>query len=459
MRPINTNFTRLFYGLAISTLGNYLFDTTVVLWIGTRLLAHKSYAPAAVAGVLVAVALGAFVISPIAGVLVDRWDKRRTMMGSDLIRAGLAAVLVVAALLPSGALPAGATLVLIYVVVFASTAVSTFFTPANFTFIGDIVPDNNDRAKASSLTQSASSVAAIIGPPLAAPLLFTTGVYWALIINALSFLVSFAMVYRIKVPRDVRELDRDPADVARLTMSEESEVEAISAKEPSFKEEFLAGIRFVSRSRVIRVILVAITVVTLGSGALSALDVFFVTANLHVSAHWYGTLGMGEGIGALVGSLLAAWACRRIGDVRVLWAGLIAIGVGTAIYSRLTDIFAAVTILAILALPLGAVNVAVSPIVLRSVPREMIGRVVSVFTPFQTLASVVSAVASGWLVSTVLENFHHTVLGIKFGAIDTVFFAAALLIIGAGIYAAVGLRSAATVTKPSEAPITEPAGV
>jgi hypothetical protein len=38
MRPINPNFNRLFYGLAISALGNYIFDTTLILWISTRLL-------------------------------------------------------------------------------------------------------------------------------------------------------------------------------------------------------------------------------------------------------------------------------------------------------------------------------------------------------------------------------------------------------------------------------------
>jgi MFS family permease len=200
MRSINPNFTRLFYGLAISAVGNYVFDTTLILWITTRLLAGKSYAPAAVSGVLVAMSVAIFVLAPVAGVFVDRWDKRRTMMGSDLIRAGLVAVLIVVALLPTGTLAVGVVLALIYFVVFASTGVANFFQPANFTFVGDIVGGDAERAKAASLNQSANYTAAIVGPPLAAPLLFTTGVVWALVINALSFLVSCLMVRGIKVP-------------------------------------------------------------------------------------------------------------------------------------------------------------------------------------------------------------------------------------------------------------------
>src|SRR5215831_12125359 len=139
VRIINANFTRVFYASAISFLGDYVFDTTLILWISTRLLPGKDYAPAAVSGVLVAVAAAIIVVGPVAGVFVDRWDKRRTMMVSDLVRALLVVGLAVIATLPEGTISAGATLALIYATVFVSTAVAQFFQPARFTILGDIV--------------------------------------------------------------------------------------------------------------------------------------------------------------------------------------------------------------------------------------------------------------------------------------------------------------------------------
>src|SRR3981189_53003 len=112
MRVINANYTKLFYGQAISSIGDYVFDTTLILWIGTRLLAGKDYAPAAVSGVLVALAAGVIIVGPVACVFVDRWDKRRTMMVSDLVRAALVAALGVVAMLPAGTIPVGITLTL-----------------------------------------------------------------------------------------------------------------------------------------------------------------------------------------------------------------------------------------------------------------------------------------------------------------------------------------------------------
>ena len=450
MRLINRNFAKLLYGLIVSSTGDFIFDTTLVLWIGTRLLAGKSYAPAAVSGVLVAVSIGAFTVGPIAGVFVDRWDKRRTMMGSDLIRGALTSLLVVVALLPAGTLPIGVTLGLIYAVVLTSTAASQFFGPSRFALLGDIIDGDDDRAKAAGHLQTAAYAAAIVGPPLAAPLLFTTGVYWALIINAVSFIVSFLMIRAIKVPvaGAVAQAVPEPVGVD-LVIGEEAEVEqASSAVKPSFRKELTFGYRFVWKTKVMRVFLIAVTIATLGTGALNALDVFFVIDNLHTNPHWYGTLGATEGIGAIVGTLFAAWLCKRFTDVRVFCLGLAVVGVGLVVYSRLGTLWAAIVVLFMLALPLGAVNVSSAPIVLRTVPGELLGRVMSVFGPTQQLAGMVSAVVAGWLVSTVLVNFHHTVAGVTFGRIDTVFLACGLLILFGGAYAAIVMWKPQAVATP-----------
>jgi MFS family permease len=420
----NRNFSLLLVGQGLSALGDFLFDTTLVLWIGTVLLAGRSYAPAAVGGVMVAICVATIVVAPLAGVFVDRWDKRRTMLVGDIARMLLVAVLAVAVALPRDALPAGAALALVYVVVLLATAFGQFFRPAQFTLIGDIVEGDAERAAATGRLQAVATVAAITGPPLAAPLLFTVGAQWALWVDVLTFLVSFLTIRAI---RPVVSPPRAPAVDAAL--------------EPAgLWREFAAGARFLVASRVLVALLLAITVATLGTGALNTLDVFFVTQNLHVDAHWYGTLGMAEGLGGLLGALSAGWLCRRFVDVRVFGVGILLVGILIVAYSRQQSLAPAVVVLALAGVPLGAVNAAVSPIIFREVPRALLGRIISVVNPIQQVASMTSALVAGWLLSGALRDLSVHVGGIRFGPIDAIFGVCGVLVAIAGMAALIVLR-------------------
>src|SRR5262249_18394176 len=111
---INRNFAWLAVGQAISNLGDVVYSTTLLIWVFT--LTHS--APA-VSGVLAAQYLPVFLLGPFAGVFVDRWNRRQTMLISDLIRA-------VAATLPLIA-PASLRLQAIYTSVFLISALGRFF--------------------------------------------------------------------------------------------------------------------------------------------------------------------------------------------------------------------------------------------------------------------------------------------------------------------------------------------
>jgi hypothetical protein len=65
---INREFARLWYGQAVSTVGDMIFDTTLVLWVATVLAKGKSWAPAAVSGIMLSVGIAVMVVGPLAGV-------------------------------------------------------------------------------------------------------------------------------------------------------------------------------------------------------------------------------------------------------------------------------------------------------------------------------------------------------------------------------------------------------
>src|SRR5579884_869755 len=157
---INRNFALLWSGQTISVLGDFAFSTTLAVWVFT-LVAGRAWAPLAVAAVYVATALPMIVIGPLAGVFVDRWNKRRTMLVMDGLRVVLVAALIPVtgivplsflAALPGvgvrlGALPLGGQLPLewklglIYAVVFVVNSADQFFRPSLLALLGDIVAE------------------------------------------------------------------------------------------------------------------------------------------------------------------------------------------------------------------------------------------------------------------------------------------------------------------------------
>jgi MFS family permease len=417
----NRNYQLTWFGGAISGLGDIVFTTAVVLWVGAIIAKDKPWAPLAVSGVLVSALVPTVVLGAVGGVYADRWNRRRTMLITDLIRAAVVGALI---LLPTWGdhLGIGAKLGLVYAGVAVENAVAQFFNPARFGLLGVVVPDA-DRERAGSISQGTQALTSIIGPPLAAPLLISAshGPQWALAVNALSFLVSFIAISFIRVPASDLEPDR-------------------SGPPHSAMQDFRAGLRFLLGNPILRFVIVAIVIVTFGAGAINVLDLFFVTRNLHVAASLYGLVDAAFGAGLTAGAILFAAVGGRIGARKVFAYGLLLGGIGVVGYSRSTVLWEAMVILFALAVPIAGVNSMVGPLLFREVPRDMLGRIIGVINPVQQAASFASIAIATWLASTVLRRLDAHVLGVHLTAIDTIFAVSGLLIAGTGVWALTALR-------------------
>ncbi len=427
---VNRQFGLLWLGQSISNLGDFIFTTTLALWIVTDLAHNASWAPLAVAGVLAASALPDALVGPLSGVFVDRLDRRRLMMRMDASRAVLIAVLalitgaVALPALPSAGLSTRAQLAAIYAVVFLAGVCAQFFAPARLAIIQEIVPEPY-RARASGLSQATSSLAMILGPMAAAPLYFLCGPGLALTLNAVSFLVSFAAIAAIRGTWLVR---------------------AKHGRERTYRQDLVEGLRFFVGNQTLRVVLVTACLVMLGGGCLNALDIFFLQQNLHASTHFYGLLSGAGGCGLLVGAVLGAVYGDRLGIFRLFWLGFVGMGVLVLVYSRMTSLGPAVALLFAIGLPNAAVNVVLGPIIMKVTPAQFLGRVAAVFHPATALASLLSAGLAGYLASTVLHGVHFSCLGMAWSDIDILFTATGLLVLAGGLYARARLGGQAADT-------------
>ncbi|HET8844360.1 MAG TPA: MFS transporter [Ktedonobacteraceae bacterium] len=415
---INRNFRLLWLGQSISVLGDFVFDTTLTIWIAVIIAHGQSWAPLAVSGVLIAAALPTFIIGPLAGVFADRWNKRLTMLRMDGLRALIIASLLLLPLFGQR-LPAYVQVALIYLVVFATTTCAQFFNPSRFTLISEVVTEP-ERTRSSSLTQMSMNLATIIGPVLAAPLLITLGVYWALLLNAFSFVISFLCIWAIHV--------------AETSQPQEKKISS------TVWQEFGEGLQFYRQSRLMQTILLSVLIVVLGTGPINAIFVFFVTQNLQVPASLYGTLDTAIGAGALLGALLTALVASRLGSARIFWLGLLLVGGLLIILARLTSFPVALAVTFLIGVPLAGLNTVVGPLIMHITPQQLLGRVIAVLTPAQSLFNMLSVILAGVLASTLLSHFHTTVLGVPFSTYDTIFTGGGVLIVLGGFYAMINLR-------------------
>jgi MFS family permease len=434
---INRNFALLWAGQTISQLGDAIFAITLVLWVATRIARAQPWAPLAVSGVLLATIAPEFLVSPIAGVVADRWNRRHIMLAMDATRTVLIALLVLAAghtplpYLPSGQLPLVWQLAAIYSIVFLASVCSQFFTPALFAFIATTVQEP-ERARASGLRQASASMASLVGPALAAGLFFGVGLEWALLLNALSFTISFLAILAIRVSNaaDAEAPNQQPQ------------------QRESVLHDFVAGLRFYFGNRILITLLVTAVLTLLAFGSLNTLDVFFVTQNLHAAPAFYAILTSAQGLGLLVGAIFAAALAQSIGVARVLGLSLLIWGATIVIYARLTDIAPALALMGVTGFLLSTAQVAETPLLMNATPQEFLGRVSAVLVPALSGAELVGIALSGYLASTVLRGFHATVFGINVGPVDTIFTVMGLSLLAAGIYALANLRGVRLAQNP-----------
>ncbi|HEU5346984.1 MAG TPA: MFS transporter [Ktedonobacterales bacterium] len=422
---INRNFSLLWWGQTVSSIGDYAWDTALILWIATFLANNQSWAPLAVSGAIIASAIPQVVVGPIAGVFVDRWDKRRTMVIMTAIQGVIAALLIIPVTgtsLPGiGAtrIPVGWLLGVTYIAIFLQTSCAQFFLPAQLALIKDIVPEPR-QDQAIEMTQAIQGLAVVIGPPVAAALVFGLGTQWALLLNAVSFGLCFWAAVAIISPPSASSLEHWEAG--------------------HFSREFVAGVSYVIHHNVLRTVLIAEILTWLGFGALQSLGYFFITDDLHAPPSSYGWFGADFGLGAIAGGVLVAIFGRKIGLVRILWIALVTSGVFVVIMSHLTDFGLALVAAFLFGVAATAILISAGPLAIDVTEKEFVGRVTAVLNPVGRFAAMISVIMAGALVGTVLQDFHVSFLFIEFDGINVVFTGMGMLAIAGGVYARIRLR-------------------
>lgn len=231
-----------------------------------------------VAGVVAAEILPVLLLAPLAGVIVDRLSRRAVMVAADLVRALLAG------LLPLVADHVGA----VYIVAAGMSAATVFFNPAAGAVLPNLV-DRDGLIAANSGIWTAAVLSQIVLAPLTGLLVTVAGLSIAFWVNAVSYLLSAALLARLPEPA------RPPtSDIA----------EGADGRWRARWTAAAAGIRHITNDRRLTALAIGQSLAALSAGATSALLVLYVREHLHAPPVGYGVAIGAIGVGAVAGPLL-----------------------------------------------------------------------------------------------------------------------------------------------------------
>jgi DHA3 family macrolide efflux protein-like MFS transporter len=184
----NHSFIALWLGQTISFIGDYFY------FLAIPIMVEKLTGSALAVGLsVIASALPMLLLGPIAGVFVDRWDRKRTMIVADVLR-GLLVLGCLTVKTPD-------QIWTYYIVGFLMSCVSRFFFPAQNAVLPLIVTDKNDLLAANGLMQIVQTAGFLIGPALAGFSIGFWGEQVAFLVDSATYLVSAAAIVTMTVPR------------------------------------------------------------------------------------------------------------------------------------------------------------------------------------------------------------------------------------------------------------------
>ena len=196
------DFLLIWFGQLVSGVGSRLTSFALAVWVYDTTKSTTQFAL-----VFVAMAIPALLLSPVAGALIDRWDRRRVMMVCELASAVLIGGLALLAATDGLSLP------VIYLGVGLSAITNAFLQPAYAASV-PLLADRDQLVRLNGLIQTGQGVSLVGGPALAGVLMKFTGLVGVLAVDAATFVVGAVCIALARIPRPARD-DAQAPDLLR----------------------------------------------------------------------------------------------------------------------------------------------------------------------------------------------------------------------------------------------------
>jgi predicted MFS family arabinose efflux permease len=369
------NFARLWFGGLISMTGDWILITGLPFEIYRLTGSTQALGFMAVAFLVPSIMLGS-----IAGVFVDRWDRRRLMVVIDLILA--------ITILPLIAMESMGVWIA-YVVLLTASCLDQLFNPAEGALLPNLLESaDDDLVTANALNGLNNHLARLIGPALGGIIVAVGGILAVSVIDAASFLIAAFLIWSI-TSRRTKAVRHDSLEHEAAT----AWVRLIS--------EWRDGLRVIWHQPVLRALLLFFVITRIGEGLTITLFVPWTTDALHSDSAGYGALLSTQAIGGFAGAFVIGRLGPRVDPLRLLIGsalifGFIDLGLFTypALYPHIEP---ALVVMVIVGVPGAGLMAAIATLQQQLAADSHRGRVIGAISALGALGSLVGAVSAGFL--------------------------------------------------------------
>ncbi|MCC5468154.1 MFS transporter [Pelosinus baikalensis] len=365
---INRNFCLLLFGQIVSQLGDKAYNIALMWW-----LLEKTKSPFLVSSFLVIAMLPELIFGPVAGVYIDRWNKKKILVVSDFVRGII--VLTLAILFQSELLEIWH----IYVAALCISLCSALFNPTTMSVIPVIV-EKDKLQQANALSQMVVGAVSIIGPLLGSSSIVLVGYIGVLIFNGISYIIS-----------GIAELFLCMTTIESQT--EESVIYSLTQ-----------GFRFIRADMRVLVIVTVIAIVHVFVGSIVVIMPFLAKLLDGNGINNLGLLQSAIGGGMIIGAgYISKYVRKSVSELYLSYAivcmglGILALGTLQLIHIELVEIYVIVCI--IIGSCIAIASVLWRTIAQLCVPAEMSGRVFSVFSTTGNISLPISIGIFGLLLN------------------------------------------------------------
>ncbi len=363
---------RLWYAQIISVFGDFLALFAVI-----GVLTFKLHAtPQQVTGVSIAYMLPIAVLGVIAGVFVDRWPLKPTMVSSDSLRAALVLLLLFAHQTWH-----------FYAILAAISVVSSFFGPAQGVAIRSAVPLHGLRS-ANALMQQVMFGMRIIGPAIAAWLVATFGARVCYLADATSFVGSALLIASVPFVATPKHAP---------TPTTPTEQSALARIWTDMKQ----GINFIFHHAGLLFVILAMASAMFVVGCFGPLIAVYVRDSLHASANVFGIASALIGAGMLIGINALNALAKNVRNTVLVYAGLSGIALGLLFLTIFTHVWSTMLGDFIIGVAIAGIIIPAQTMMQQETPPALMGRVGSTMMSLIFGAQILGLILSGILANQI----------------------------------------------------------
>ena len=342
------DFARLWFGGFISIMGDMVLNVALPFFVY-----QVSGSTLATAVMVAAELLPRLLFGSIAGVFVDRWDRKKVMVVTSLSQ-GLV-------ILPLFLVQSTETLWIVYVISFLQVTFAIFFGPAENALLPLLVPEDK-LIQANSLNALNNNFARLIGPPLGGGILALWGLTGVVLLDSLTFLIAGLMILSIR-------------QSGRAAPLQETDVHAGGSSWRRFWKEWAEGMEIVRKDRVVAVLFLTVVMLNFGGIMIDPLGAAYIIDVVKTSAEIFGLLIAVQAVGGILGGLVAGRVAERISAARLYGWAEIVLGVILILRYNIPELPILFVMTLLVGFPAALGMAALETLFQRNVPNTHLGRI------------------------------------------------------------------------------------